>query len=140
MSTNLDAMFKTDARYEKEGIDVRYTEETVFRIRRYGSSHNSKYKKAIKKYLAPYAKQIEKNTIDSKVLDDALMKSFIEGCLVSWEGVEIDGEKKECTFETALELFKELPDLYEDLLSQAQNMNNFKEQLDEEELEDLGNS
>lgn len=138
MKTNLDQLYRTDGDIEKEGVLIRFTDKVAFKVRRYGGTNNTEFKKASKKYFKPHAKQIERGAIDPNLARELVIKSFVEGCLVDWEGVEIDGEVKDYDPKLAIDLFKELPDLFDELLDQSQNVSNFREE--EEGTEDLGNS
>lgn len=131
MKTNLDQMFKTDSNLELEGVVFRINDAISFRVRAFTGS-NPRIKAAQAAHFKPYARQMELGTLDQKKTDELAMKTFIDVCLVSWEGIEFDGQPVECTKENALELFKRLPKMFETLWSHANDFNNFRE--------DLGNS
>ncbi|HPQ38574.1 MAG TPA: hypothetical protein PLW97_13105, partial [Synergistaceae bacterium] len=54
------------------------------------------------------------------------MTAFVETVLLEWKGVELDGEELSFSKENALKLFRELPDLFNDLFNQAKSTANFR--------------
>lgn len=126
MKTNLDADFKTNSAYEKDGVDIVIREGLSFRVRRF-NAQNPRVKAAMAAYYKPYARQVELGTLDQSIVDDITRKLFVDVCLASWEGVEIDGKEAEFDKETALNLFRHLPDLFDTLWRAANNMDNYKE-------------
>lgn len=131
MGTNLDKIFKTNEDLEKDGVDFALDEKTSFRMRHF-SATNPRVKAAMASHYKPYARQVELGTLDQKKADEITMKLFIDVCLVSWQGVEIDGKEVECSKENALILFNRLPKLFDVLWRYANDFNNYRE--------DMGNS
>ena len=131
MKTNLDKFYKANSQAEKDGVDFEIDDTTSFRVRRF-SGQNPRVKIAMAQYYKPYARQIEMGTLSSDKNLEIQIKVFIDTCLVSWQGVEIDGQPAEFSKENAMKLFKELPDLFDTLWKYANSFESFKE--------DLGNS
>lgn len=129
MKTNLDSLYKTNSSMEKEGIWVMISTDVGFLLRRFGGANNDKLKLALAKYHKPYARQIEKGTLDSKLEEKLMTTAFVESCIADWKGVEIDGKETEFSKEVAIEFFLSLPDLTNELLSQSQNVDNYREEL-----------
>jgi len=129
MKTNLDKYFKTNANFEKDGIWFEISEEVGFLIRRFGGKNAEKVKLAIAKYHKPYARQIEKGTLDPGKENKIMVRAFVESCLVNWKGIEIDGEATEFSIEKAVEFFVGLPDLASELVAYASDIDNYKEEL-----------
>lgn len=133
---NLFQMFGTSESLEKDGIEIQYGENSkgkdiVFKIARAGGS-NAEFNKAMERLTKPYRRHIQQGTLDNKVADDIYRTAFIDAVLLGWEGVE-DQNGKDIPFtkEAAHELFKSLPELFNDLRDQASNMALFrKENLD----------
>lgn len=121
---NLYKQFQTDKKLENEGVFIEYgpnskDEPIRFRVARMGPS-NLRYSKMMEQRLKPYRRQIQTETIDSKLADKMMLEIFVDTILLSWEGVESeDGVKLEFNRETAIKLFTDLPDLYDDLREQA---------------------
>lgn len=139
MKSNLDNLFKTDKKSQEEGIDFvireadeeKKIEELSFRVRNF-SATNPRVKAAMAAYYKPHARQVELGTLPAEKEVEIQMRLFIDVCLVSWKGVEIDDKQAECSKENALKLFKSLPDLFNALWEHAKDFNNYRE--------DLGNS
>ena len=132
MKTNLDGLYKTNSNFETTGIWMDVSEDIAFRVRRFGGKNSEKVKRALATYHKPYARQIEKGLMDPDKETELVTRAFVESCIVDWKGVEIDGEEKEFTVDLAVEFFKGLPDLLDELMAQAQVADNYKE--------DVGNS
>jgi hypothetical protein len=128
MASNLDKMFKSDSSLEKEGVFFEIAEGIRFKVRRFGGS-NSEVKKAMVKYYKPHARLIERNLLPESKEREIYQKAFIDACLVSWEGVELDGELVEYSKEAAFRLFQELPELFETLVEHSQTVDHYREDL-----------
>lgn len=128
MSSNLDKLFKSDINLEKEGVWFEIAEGIQFRVRRFGGS-NFEIKKAMTKYYKPYSKLIERGLLPEAKEKEIYTKAFIDACIVEWKGVEIDGEITPFSFDAALKLFKELPELLETLMEHSQSSDHYKEDL-----------
>ena len=139
MKTNLDVLFKTDDKIEKEGIWFDIDEEIGFRMRRF-NDRNPKVKAAMAKHYKPFARQIDMGSIAADREREILTNLFVDSCLIDWKGVEIDGEKKEYDRNVAISFFNELPDLMQTLFDYAKDFNNFREKFNEGDVEYLGNS
>lgn len=131
MKTNLDKLFKTDRNLELEGVEFAIDDKTSFRVRHF-AGNNPRVKAAMAAYYKPYARQIELGTLEQEKSDEITVKLFVDTCLVSWKGVEIDGQAVECTKENAVALFKSLPMLFDSLWKHCNDFQNYRE--------DLGNS
>lgn len=139
MKTNLDGIFKTNHNYEIGGVEfvVRQADEKKgikelsFRVRHFNAG-NPKMKAAMASYYKPYARQIEMGTLDQRKSDEISIRIFVDACLVDWKGVEVDGQEVPCSKDVAVNLFMELPALFDSLMKYASDFNNYKE--------DLGNS
>jgi hypothetical protein len=129
MKSNLDSLFKTDFKSEKEGVWFNVGEGTRFLLRRFGGSNSQKVKIAMAKYHKPKARLIELDQLPIEETDLIMAKVFTEACLVDWEKVEIDGKEVPCSFDNAVKLFTELPELFRALYDYAQTHESYKEEL-----------
>lgn len=132
MKSNLDTLFKTDSTLEKDGIWFNIGGGVRFRIRRFGGSNSQRLKSAMAKFHKPVARLVELDKLTAEENAELMAKTFADACLVDWENVEIDGEKAPCTFENAVKLFTQLPELFLLLYNESQKFDSFRE--------DLGNS
>jgi len=132
MKSNLNKLFKTDEKMEKEGIYFEVDSTTAFKIRRFNDK-NPRAKAAMANHFKPYARQIELGTVDPEKMREINVMIFVDVCLAGWEGVLDENEKPiEFNRANAIELLKELPDLFDTLWKHANNFENYRE--------DLGNS
>ena len=137
MKSNLDSTFKTNKKFELEGVDFVVkgedkeagTPEVSFRLRRFVGS-NPKVKSAMAAYYKPYARQIEMGTLPVEKSDELAIKLFIDVCLVSWSGVlDESGKPIECNKENAYQLLKSLPDLFNTLQKYANDFESYKDEV-----------
>lgn len=128
MKTNLDQLFKTDKALEDGGVDFAINDKTSFRVRHFTQT-NPRVKAAMAAYYKPYARQIELGTLEQEKGNEITVKLFIDTCLVSWKGVEIDGKEADCNKENAITLFRALPTLFDALWKHANDFNNYREEL-----------
>lgn len=132
MSSNLHSLFKTNTNLEADGVWFSIGNGVEFCIRRFGGSNSQKVKLAMTKFYKPHARLIELDQLPIK--DTALIsaKIFAEACVVDWKGVEIDGKEEAYSFDKAVKLFTDLPELFAVLQKYSEGFDSFKE--------DLGNS
>lgn len=132
MKTNLHAAFKTDPDLEKDGVIVDYG-PAKFTISRMGGANSARVKAAHAKHIKPYSGVLKHGSLSDDKLREIDAKVFVETSLISWEGVtKEDGTLIEYSFENAVALMIELPELYLDLATRAISVDTFKA--------DLGNS
>lgn len=133
---SLTKAFGTDSKKEREGVwVVLFTNDdnTIARMRilRTGSANL--------KFTARYAalsKAIRTLPGNKQTLTtNALREAFVETCLLEWENIEnineaTPGTTREpympLTKENAINLFKLLPDLFEHVIGQASDLENFQ--------------
>jgi len=128
MKTNLDGLFKTDKAQEQEGV-VFQLGETTFTMKRFGGFNSPLVRKAMAKYHKPYAKQVEMGTLSFEKEQEIMAKVFVEGSLMGWSGLEVDGEMVDYSKEVAVKLLIELPDLMNTLVEYASNADHYREDL-----------
>ena len=133
MKTNLGKAYQTDAAKEMNGTWLDIDEGVRFLVSRFGGKNQSKIKKLQSTHIKPYARQIQLGTMDPEKEREVYVKVFVEACMLGWEGV-LDDKDNVIEFDkkTAVALFKELPDLFDDVVSIVTEPDIFKE--------DLGNS
>ena len=128
--------FETDSAKEIEGVPVKYApnkDGTVptFFLSRMGKA-NKKYSKALDKATKPYARQMQLGTLDEATAEELFRGVFVKTVLKGWENVRgKDGEDLAFTPENASDLFKKLPDLYDDLQEKARSAALFREEVTE---------
>lgn len=127
---SLYKMFKTDTVKENDGVPIRYSPDEngdvpTFYIARQGKT-NKAYASALEKLFKPYQREITLGALGNKKAEQIVQTAFIRGVLKGWENVKgPSGEMLEFNEDNARKLFLDLPDLYEDLTTQANNLANF---------------
>jgi len=121
--------FKTSEKLETEGIIIDYGDGGKYIVARMGGS-NKKFTKRISKLTKPHRKAIQADRMDEGLAEQLLLEAFIDTCLYDWENVtDVDGEPLEYTRENALTLLTDLPELWDDLRTSAQNASLFRDEV-----------
>lgn len=132
MSTNPFKLFETDKSSEIEGIKINYG-DFWFQIARAGGS-NVAFKETLQRLTAPYKQAMARDILPDDIADELGIKAFVETILLGWgsnehgEGNMVGKDNESIPFsqDNATKLFKELPDLFRDLMSQATNQALFR--------------
>jgi len=129
MSSNLDKFFKTEKKLESEGVWFDVTETASFKLKRFGGENSTKVKALMAKHYKPYARLIENGSMEEKKQLEITAKIFVESSLCDWKGVEIDGAEVPYSPEAAIKLLMDLPELFDLLFKNSQDVSNFREDL-----------
>lgn len=133
MKTNLDKFFSTNESSEKNGIWVEIADEVSFRIKRFGGRNQVEINKVRANYFKPYVRQIQNGTIAPEKEHELYVKVFVECVLTDWKGVtDENGNAVEFNKENAFNLLHGLPDLFDFLVKESLEDDNYRD--------DLGNS
>jgi hypothetical protein len=150
---SLYRQFKSDTNLEKEGILLQYgfserakaafiaegmTEQdaeakaaTTIRIARAGGA-NSQYQKRMEVVVKPYKRQIQTETIETKLVEKLVRRVYAETVVLGWENVDdAQGNALPFTVDNCEKLFNDLPDLFLDLQEQAQRSALFRAEIQE---------
>ncbi len=121
---SLYKQFATDKNVERDGVVLSYgknskNKDINIRIARAGGA-NIRYTKLLEAAIKPYRRQLQNETMDNGVAEDITMRVYAQSVVLGWEGVEDEkGNDMEFTVENCMKLFKDLPDLWADIQSQA---------------------
>ncbi len=121
---SLYKQFATDKNVERDGVVLSYgknskNKDIEIRIARAGGA-NIRYTKLLEAAVKPYRRQLQNETMDNGVAEDITMRVYAQSVVLGWEGVEDEkGNDMEFTVENCMKLFKDLPDLWADIQSQA---------------------
>lgn len=133
---NLFEAFETNADAETEGARICFgsdeTKDPVFIVKRAGG-RNRRYQQVLSARMKPHKRALDAGTLGQDKIDAIYRGVFVETVLVGWENVK-DRAGKEIAFtkENALSLFERLPDLFDEIVSQAAAAETFRtEQLEE---------
>jgi len=139
---SLYSTFKTDQSLEKDGIVIEYgtdDEENPirFRVARAGGG-NKKFAKQLQIALKPHRRAMQTETMSDALADKIYREVFCKTVLLGWENVtDESGKILDFTFENAMKILSDLPDLFEDLKAQASKVSLFRQEVLDS---DLGNS
>lgn len=118
-------LFSTDAKAENQGITLDFGDFAI-RIARAGGA-NKKYAKALMRILKPYRKAISTNTIAEKKQNELMAEVYAETVILDWVNVkDRDGNAMDFTKENVIKLLTDLPVLFQQIIADAENFNNFK--------------
>jgi len=136
----LREQFKTNTKFESEGVDFVISDTEKIRIRRHGGTNSVKIAQAQAKFSKPYIGRIKSQEMTQSDITKIVAKVFVECSVIGWEGItEENGTPMEFNFDNAVKLMCELPDLLNTLMVYAENMENFKD-APEVDNSELGNS
>lgn len=142
MARSLKALFKTDKKLEKDGVEIDY-DFAVITVARAGGS-NTAYKKALIDVLQPYRQALQAGLIEENILQPKFIKLFADHVILNWqtrrsdqtlvqglEGTEgTDGELVPFTAENVYKYLLEVPELYEALEKEATSRKLFLKDLE----------
>lgn len=136
----LYSQFKTSDNLEKTGVWLQYGEEggkpVRIRIARAGGG-NVAYRKALDKVTRPHKKAIQMETLSPEMNKKLLMEVYADTVILGWENInDENGEPMGFNRDNVMKLLGDLPDIFDDIVAQAQTMAIFR---DEEKKADLGN-
>lgn len=118
-------LFSTDADVENKGITLDFGDFAI-RIARAGGA-NKKYAKALVRILKPFRKAIATNTISDARQSALMAEVYAESVILDWVNVkDRDGVNMEFNKENCIKLLVDLPVLFQQIMADAENYNNFK--------------
>lgn len=128
MKTNLDGLFKTSKALETEGVWFEVAANTRFKIARFDEL-SQKVREAIAKFAKPHAHKAKSGALSAQEDLEISVKTFVNACVLDWEGVIIEGQEVPFNKEKCIELFISLPDLYKFIAAHASDKDQYKEDL-----------
>ena len=127
MTTIFD-LYGTDKELEKNGVWIEYPGGEMFKVARIGTNESA-YGKLLRQKTKHLRRKIETDTLDVDVLSKIMMDVFVQTSLLDWKNVNgSDGKAIDFNRENALELMRRLPDLFDDLHTQAQALSTFQKE------------
>lgn len=116
--------FETDPILEEEGRWFRYGAFEFLCARAGGA--NKRFTNLLQAKMRPYERAINSNSMDEDLFNEILQDAYARAVLKDWRGVtNREGEDIPFNVENALQLFKDLPDLFIGLRDAALNMQNY---------------
>lgn len=141
----LRKLFKTNTGLETSGVVIEYSDVCRIRIARAGGG-NKRYAKAVEKATRPYRRAIAAGSFSEEKANEILMAVYAETVVLDWQvkrgeewlsGIDPEdvgqagAELLPVTAENVVAAFKYLPDLYLDLMQQAQSIALFRDEVNE---------
>lgn len=124
--------FKTDDGMEQTGIWIDYGPAGSFLIARAGGK-NQKFNQVLQRENRQNKFKIDNDLLSEQEGRELMYRVFAEAVVKDWQDVrDRDGRLMQCTRDNIIKLFRDLPDLFMDIQTQAQKVANFREK----ELED----
>jgi hypothetical protein len=122
------SLFETNKDAESgSGITLQYPGFSIT-IHRAGGS-NKKFAQVLSNKMKPYRQQFERGMLDDETSARILLESYAEAVVVGWKDVkDRNGKNLPFTKENVVKLFADLPDLFTDIKTQAENAALFREQ------------
>lgn len=135
---SLARKFKTDEKCEAEGICLDYGDGQKIWIARAGGA-NRAFQKEAQRIVRKYRRQLTLNILPEEIQQKVAREAYARTVILRWEGVtdkDCGGDGTEpvpCTFENICRLLENLPELFNDIQRQAQNIELFLETLREDD-------
>ena len=85
--TSIFDVWGTDAVMETAGVWIDYGSSGKFLIARSGGA-NTKFAKVLEAKMRPYRRQMDQGKLENEVANKVLLETFIEACLLGWEGIK----------------------------------------------------
>jgi len=131
--TNLYSAFATSKEVEKEGVIIKYGEATSIRIARAGGS-NTAFSLRYEVLMRPYRRLAQTGQMDKEVQAEIMRQLYAETVVRGWKGVaDREGSVLDFSVANCVQLFKDLPDLFDDIVNHSLNASLFREEVREED-------
>jgi hypothetical protein len=125
--------FGTDKKAEQEGVILDYGDGLRIRIARAGGS-NIRFEKTVQTKMRRFGLQAKHDLLDPDQMREVMREVMAETVVLGWEGVtDRDGNPLAFNRENCIQVFKDLPDLFEDVLEQSRKASLFKANILEDE-------
>jgi len=117
--------YESDKSKEKDGCFIPFGDGVEFKLRRLGPSNKAYYVK-FENLSKPFARQSKNGDLSPETALEIQVGAFCGTVLVDWKNVkDRDENPLEFSLENAKKLLLDLPDLYLDLVKEAENLENF---------------
>ena len=121
--------FGTNKKAEQEGIILDYGDGMTIRIARAGGS-NLKFEKAVQVKMRKVGLQAKHDLLEPEQQREIFREVLAETVVLGWTGfTDREGTTLSLTKENVIQVFKDLPDLFDDVLEQSRKSSLFKENI-----------
>jgi hypothetical protein len=122
--------FKTNKQKESDGVWFQIDEQGAkLKIAR---ANNINYKAAQQKKMSRYKHAARAKTIPDSAWEEMFNELIAETILLDWEGITENGKPLPYSTEAALQYLTDMKDFRELVMGYADDMANFKDELDED--------
>ena len=121
-------LFKNNENLEVgAGVTLEYPGFSIT-IHRAGGA-NKKFAQILSVKMKPYRHQFDRGILDEETSKRIMLEAYAEGVVVGWKDVrDADGNEMIFNKENVVKLFSDLPDLFNDIRTQAENVALFREE------------
>ena len=95
---------RTDEKAEVDGVWEDLGSGAKIKIARLG---NPKYNRRLKALLKPHKRAIRADSLEPKIMDDAIYTALSETVIIDWKGIAVDGKEIKFSKANALKLLRE---------------------------------
>jgi len=132
------ALFTTDRDLETEGIYLEYA-GARFLVARAGGG-NKKFTTIAQKRLAPFTEAMRRGVVDEETSVKVLAEIYADSVILDWENVTDKNDNPlPYNRENVIKVLTELPELFDVIRVESENVKNFRPLVSEEDLAALGN-
>jgi hypothetical protein len=139
---SLYELYKTDSTVEKNGKELLFADGQIrVKLSRAGGA-NQKFEKILAANSKPFRRAIQAELLGNDKANELLMATYAEAVVNSWEtltekedgteeyvtGIQLEGvdELQPVNKENILKVFKALPDLFKEMVDEANKITNYR--------------
>ncbi len=115
--------YATDKTKEEEGVWEDLGEGARVKV---GRMNNKKYTNETDKILRPHRRSLRRGTLSDEVIENAMLKSMAKFILLDWEGLTLNGEDIEYSYENCLKILTDYPEFRDQITEIATSFELFK--------------
>lgn len=121
-------LFSTNNELETgKGVELEYPGFSII-IHRAGGA-NKKFGRILADKLKPHRQRFERGLLDDETSHRILVEAYAEAVVIGWKKVtDRNGKKMEFNAENVVKLFLDLPELFEDVKKQANDVSLFRQE------------
>lgn len=138
--TGLEAYIPNRRLELEDGVWLRFPGDRAICIMRAGGS-NAKFARLFQSLIRPYKRQLDAGTLDDETNDQVMHQVYAQAVVKDWEGIKDDkGKPVPYTPSRGEEFFEAFPEVFKEIVEQANKLSNFVENEIEEAKTVMGES
>lgn len=121
-------LFETNKELEiGKGVTLQYPGFSIV-IHRAGGM-NKKFARVLDEKMKPFRQRFDRGLLDEETSQRILVETYAESVVIGWQKVtDKDGKLMKFTVENVIKLFTDLPDLFDDVKNQANQVSVFRQE------------